>query len=82
MARIPFAEMQDSIAAAFVNAGMNQNDAQLCARVHTESSCDGVNSHGLNRVARFVDYVAKGWVNLCDRWGPLRFTMVSAGRES
>jgi 3-dehydro-L-gulonate 2-dehydrogenase len=64
MARIPFAEMQDSIAAAFVNAGMNQNDAQLCARVHTESSCDGVNSHGLNRVARFVEYVAKGWVNL------------------
>ena len=67
MARVPFAEMQDSIAAAFVNAGMNLNDAQLCARIHTESSCDGVNSHGVNRVARFVDYAAKGWVNLKGR---------------
>jgi 3-dehydro-L-gulonate 2-dehydrogenase len=64
MARIPFAEMQDSIAVAFVNAGMNENDARLCARIHTESSCDGVNSHGVNRVARFVEYIEKGWVNL------------------
>ena len=64
MARILFADMQDVIAAAFVNAGMNEDDARLCARIHTESSCDGVNSHGVNRVARFVDYVAKQWVNL------------------
>jgi len=67
MARIFLAEMHDAIAAAFVNAGMNERDARLCARIHTESSCDGVNSHGLNRVARFVDYVAKGWVNLAGR---------------
>jgi 3-dehydro-L-gulonate 2-dehydrogenase len=67
MARISFAEMQTSIAAAFVNEGMKHDDAQLCARIHTESSCDGVNSHGVNRVARFVDYVAKGWVNLKGR---------------
>ncbi|MGB6430365.1 MAG: 3-dehydro-L-gulonate 2-dehydrogenase [Candidatus Acidiferrales bacterium] len=64
MARIPFAEMQASIATAFLNAGMNDHDARLCARIHTESSCDGVNSHGLNRVPRFVDYIAKGWVRL------------------
>jgi 3-dehydro-L-gulonate 2-dehydrogenase len=64
MARIAFAEMQNAIAAAFVNARMNAQDAELCARIHTESSCDGVNSHGVNRVARFVDYVSKGWVNL------------------
>ena len=64
MAKIPFAEMQNTIAVALVNAGMNKHDAQLCARIHTESSCDGVNSHGLNRVARFVEYVARGWVNL------------------
>jgi 3-dehydro-L-gulonate 2-dehydrogenase len=63
MARIPFVEMQNTIAAALVNAGMNEYDAQVCARIHTESSCDGVNSHGLNRVARFVDYISKGWVN-------------------
>lgn len=61
--RIPFEQMQQAIASAFVNAGMNEQDAQTCARIHTESSCDGVNSHGINRVARFVDYLQRGWVH-------------------
>lgn len=64
MARVSFDEMQRTIESAFVRAGMNQADAATCARVHTESSCDGVNSHGLNRVPRFVDYIQKGWINL------------------
>jgi 3-dehydro-L-gulonate 2-dehydrogenase len=64
MSRIPLAEMQKVITSAFLNAGMNEQDAQTCARIHTESTCDGVNSHGVNRVARFVDYVNKGWINL------------------
>jgi len=56
--------MQAVIAEAFVNAGMNQVDASTCARIHAESSRDGVYSHGLNRVARFVDYVKRGWVDI------------------
>ena len=42
---------------------MPQEDARTCARVHAESSCDGVYSHGLNRVPRFVDYLKRGWVD-------------------
>jgi 3-dehydro-L-gulonate 2-dehydrogenase len=49
MVRVPFTEMQRVIRAAFVRAGMNEPDADLCAPIHTESTCDGVNSHGLNR---------------------------------
>jgi len=64
MARIPFATMQEVVADAFIKAGMNEADAQTCARIHTESSCDGVYSHGLNRVARFVDFVQRGWVDV------------------
>jgi 3-dehydro-L-gulonate 2-dehydrogenase len=64
MVRVPFEEMRRVVRTAFVKAGMNEDDADLCARIHTESTCDGVNSHGLNRVARFVDYIGKGWVNL------------------
>jgi len=63
MTRIPFETMQQVIAEAFVKAGMNTQDANTCARTHTESSCDGIYSHGLNRVARFVDYLGKGWVD-------------------
>lgn len=61
--RIPFETMCETVTQAFIKAGMRPEDASVCARVHTESSCDGVYSHGLNRVARFVDYLQRGWVD-------------------
>ncbi|MFA9949613.1 3-dehydro-L-gulonate 2-dehydrogenase [Dentiradicibacter hellwigii] len=61
--RIPFETMCETVTQAFIRAGMCSEDASVCARVHTESSCDGVYSHGLNRVARFVDYLQRGWVD-------------------
>ena len=64
MARIRFEEMQATIKAAFVIAGMPEEKAGICARIHAESSRDGVYSHGLNRVERFVDYILKNWVDV------------------
>ena len=64
MTRINFDEMKATVKKAFVNAGMPDEKADICARIHTESSCDGVYSHGLNRVERFVDYIKKGWVDV------------------
>ena len=61
--RIPFEEMQETVCRAFIRAGMPEEKAATCARIHTESSRDGVYSHGLNRVERFVDYLDKGWVD-------------------
>lgn len=64
MTRISFDEMKATIKSAFVNAGMPDEKADICAQIHTESSRDGVYSHGLNRVERFVDYILKGWVDV------------------
>lgn len=64
MKRIKFEEMKAVIKQALVHAGMADEGAETCARIHTESSCDGVYSHGLNRVARFVEYIHKDWVNI------------------
>jgi 3-dehydro-L-gulonate 2-dehydrogenase len=64
MTRIPFDEMKATIRKAFINAGMPENKADICAQIHTESSRDGVYSHGLNRVERFADYIGKGWVDV------------------
>lgn len=64
MPRIPFDELRDTIRCAFERAGMRPDKAAACARIHAESSLDGVNSHGLNRVERFVDYIHKGWVDI------------------
>ncbi|MEO7766343.1 MAG: 3-dehydro-L-gulonate 2-dehydrogenase [Ferruginibacter sp.] len=64
MTRIKFDEMKATIKLAFINAGMPEEKAEICAGVHTESSRDGVYSHGLNRVERFVDYIGKEWVDV------------------
>jgi len=64
MTRIPFDEMKATIKSAFINAGMPEGKADTCAQIHTESSRDGVYSHGLNRVERFVDYIGKAWVDV------------------
>lgn len=61
--RISFDEMQATVCKAFIRAGMPEEKAEICARIHTESSRDGVYSHGLNRVERFVEYLEKGWVD-------------------
>jgi len=62
--RIPFETMKAEVKRVFLKVGMSEEKADICAQVHTESSRDGVYSHGLNRVARFVDYVQKGWVDI------------------
>ncbi|MGK0465619.1 3-dehydro-L-gulonate 2-dehydrogenase [Clostridium sp.] len=62
--RIPFEQMNAEIKRVMIKAGLTEEQAQICAKAHTESSRDGVYSHGLNRVARFIDYVNKGLVDV------------------
>lgn len=64
MTRIQFDDMKATIKQAFLNAGMPEEKADVCAQIHTESSRDGVYSHGLNRVERFVEYIGKAWVDV------------------
>lgn len=63
MTRISFDEMKATIKQAFMNAGMPEDRADTCAQIHTETTRDGVNSHGLNRVERFVEYLKTGLVD-------------------
>lgn len=63
MARVDFQRLADSIEQAFVQAGLTPEKARRAALVHAELSRDGVASHGLNRVPRFVDYLRRGWVD-------------------
>lgn len=62
MARVAIGEIVETTARAFERAGLAPEKARACAEVHAESSRDGVYSHGLNRVPRFVEYLRKGWV--------------------
>lgn len=62
--RIPFEQVKAEVKRAMMKAGLSEEQAEICSQVHTESSRDGVYSHGLNRVPRFIDYVNKGWVDI------------------
>jgi 3-dehydro-L-gulonate 2-dehydrogenase len=65
--RVSFEEMKNTIKSAMLKAGLSEEQAEVCSRVHTESSQDGVYSHGLNRVPRFIEYVKRGWVNIAGK---------------
>ncbi|REC96465.1 hypothetical protein [Kushneria indalinina] len=41
--------LHEVIERALLRAGLAPEDATACARVHAESTRDGVNSHGLGR---------------------------------
>lgn len=62
--RIPYETVKATVKKAFLNLGMTEDQAEICAATHSQSSLDGVESHGLNRVPRFAEYVQKGWVDL------------------
>lgn len=63
MSAVTFTTLVSTLERVLKRAGLSANDATLCARIHAESTWDGVASHGVGRIARFIDYVQRGWVN-------------------
>jgi 3-dehydro-L-gulonate 2-dehydrogenase len=59
MIRLPYEEIAQTLLNILKEYNFSDSKAQLIARVHTESSCDGVYSHGLNRFPLFIDYVER-----------------------
>lgn len=62
--RIRSEQMQDVLYKLFVKYNFAQERANLLAKVHTESTLAGVNSHGINRLPLFIEYVEKGVVDI------------------
>ena len=62
--RVPYDTVKSTVLQAFLNLGLSADQAERCAAIHTESSLEGIESHGLNRVPRFAEYVQKGWVDI------------------
>jgi len=60
--RIAPEKMQEVLYRLFSTHGFTGPKASFLARIHTQSSLDGVNSHGINRVELFIEYVEKGVV--------------------
>ena len=57
-------QMQDVLFKLFTKNKFPEEKARSLAKVYTESTLDGVNSHGINRVPLFIEYVKKGVVRV------------------
>ena len=60
--RLDYTEIEPVLEAALLKHGFGNDGANLCARLFTETSLDGVYSHGLNRFPLFLSTVKKGIV--------------------
>jgi 3-dehydro-L-gulonate 2-dehydrogenase len=63
MNRIPFAEVQQTLAGILSTLGFAPDRAQICARLFAETTRDGVYTHGINRFSRFVATIRNGCVD-------------------
>lgn len=64
MLRLPQEEIEGVLIQILKEYDFSDIKAQLIARVHTESSRDGVYSHGLNRFPLFIDYVERELIDI------------------
>ncbi len=62
--RIPFNQMQDVLYKLFVKYKFTEDKAKLIAKVYAESTLSGVNSHGINRIPSFIEYIENGLVKV------------------
>ncbi|MFC1778195.1 Ldh family oxidoreductase, partial [Pseudomonadota bacterium] len=60
--RLEFSEIEPVLESALLKHGFGNDRASHCARLFTETSLDGVYSHGLNRFPVFLQMVEKGIV--------------------
>jgi 3-dehydro-L-gulonate 2-dehydrogenase len=62
--RISPEDIQKVLYELFTKYKFTNENAKLLANVFTESTIDGISSHGINRVPLFIEYIEKGVVKI------------------
>jgi len=62
--RVDATKMQEVLHQLFVKYNFSEVKARQLSSVFTENTLMGVNSHGINRVASFIDFIEKGIVKI------------------
>ena len=60
--RLGYEEVKLTLIKVLLHHGFSEDRADLCSTLFTETTLDGVYSHGLNRFPLFIQYVKKGLV--------------------
>jgi 3-dehydro-L-gulonate 2-dehydrogenase len=61
---VPATEMQQRFTAILLKEGFEFDKAVQCAEVFTNNSIDGIYTHGVNRFAKFIQYIKEGYVKV------------------
>ncbi|APQ19312.1 2,3-diketo-L-gulonate reductase [Maribacter hydrothermalis] len=64
-------EMKTVLESLFIKYSFTKEQAEILARIHTESTIDGIFSHGINRVPVFIDYVKRGLIKIDETATPI-----------
>src|SRR5687768_10483219 len=64
MLRVPYQELFDTLQRVLQKIGFESERARLSARLFTDTTCDGVYSHGLNRFPQFVEMIYNGSIDV------------------
>jgi 3-dehydro-L-gulonate 2-dehydrogenase len=64
MPTLSFKVISETLRTVLIKFGFSEQRAELCARLFSESSRDGVYSHGLNRFPRFIETIQSGLVDV------------------
>jgi 3-dehydro-L-gulonate 2-dehydrogenase len=62
--RVSYQELFEALERALLKLGLDPARASLCALLFTETTCDGVYSHGLSRFPRLVAMIHNGSVDV------------------
>lgn len=63
MIRIEFEDMKAEFKRVLLKKGFSEETAESAAQLFTETSCDGIYSHGVNRFPRVFEYIEKGYID-------------------
>lgn len=62
--KVTYDKLKDTIKNALTASGVSEEKSEIMAKVHADSTLKGVNSHGLNRIPRLIDFIEKGLVDI------------------
>lgn len=60
---IEYDEIRSTLTARFAEAGLSRDDASKCATIITDSTFDGIHSHGIRRVLPLIESLGTGSID-------------------
>lgn len=61
---VSYDELKQTIKSALKRHGVDEERAEIMSKIHSDSTLKGVNSHGLNRIPRLINFIEDGLIDI------------------